>query len=117
MDDNPHVRMALAGMFDLFDDLDLVGEADSGEKAIALSNSVQPDVVLMDLVMPGIGGVKAIQTIANSNPRLSIVVLSSTIEQDLVDAALEAGAVGYLFKNVTIDEMAATIRKAYHHQL
>lgn len=115
VDDNPHVRIALAGMFDLYDDLDLAGEADSGEQAIKLSDAVKPDVILMDLMMPGIGGVKAIESILHKNPRMPIVVLSSTIEQEMIDAAIKAGAVGYLFKNVTIDEMASAIRKAYRH--
>jgi NarL family two-component system response regulator LiaR len=100
-------------MMDAFDDLKLVGEASNGEEALHLCETVQPDVILMDLVMPVMNGVTATQHIHATYPDVRIVVLTTFKEEELVQGALQAGAMSYLLKNVSIDELAAAIRNAY----
>jgi two-component system, NarL family, response regulator LiaR len=113
VDDHDIVRGGLVHMLDTFDDLELVGEASSGEQAIKLCAAVEPDVILMDLVMPKMSGVVATKLIHEAHPDIRIVVLTTFKEDDLVQGALEAGAISYLLKNVTIDELSSAIRKAY----
>jgi NarL family two-component system response regulator LiaR len=96
-----------------FDDLDLIGEASGGEQAIQMCQIFQPDVVLMDLVMSRMNGVAAIERIHAAYPDIQIVVLTTFQEENLVQGALEAGAISYLLKNVSIDELASAIRNAY----
>jgi len=97
---------------ELWDDFLLVGEAENGEKAIALVEQLQPDVILMDLVMPVMDGVTATRIIRNHFPDVQIVVLTSTVDLEVIQQALDAGAKTYMLKNVTIDTMANTIRSA-----
>jgi len=113
VDDHAVVRSGLAAFLMAFDDLEMVGEADSGEKALVLCGQVRPDVVLMDLVMPGMDGVAAIQAIRERYPNVRIIALTSFREEELVQGALRAGAIGYLLKNVSADELAQAIRSAY----
>jgi NarL family two-component system response regulator LiaR len=113
VDDHDIVRSGLVNMINTFDDLELVGEASNGEQAIQMCASVEPDVILMDLVMSNMSGVMAIQHIRTTFPDIHIVVLTNFKEDDLVHAALEAGAIGYLLKNVSIDDLARAIRNAY----
>ncbi|HEY44625.1 MAG TPA: response regulator transcription factor [Anaerolineae bacterium] len=112
VDDHRVVRSGLSAFLLAFDDLELVGEADSGETAILLCNKVKPDVVLMDLVMPGMDGAEATQAIREQYPDVQVIALTSFKEEDLVQRALKAGAIGYLLKNVTADELAEAIRAA-----
>ena len=111
-DDHPVVRRGLTAVLAAYDDFHLVGEVSSGEEAISFCEKTQPDVVLMDLVMPGMGGAKAIRVIRERWPQLAVIVLTSFGEMALVEEALKAGAVGYLLKNVSADELAAAIRGA-----
>jgi NarL family two-component system response regulator LiaR len=112
VDDHDMVRSGLSVFLDAFDDLELVGEAADGEEAIRLCAEVQPHVVLMDLVMPEMDGVEATRAIRQAYPNIQVIALTSFSEQDLVQGALQAGAVGYLLKNASIDELAAAIRAA-----
>jgi NarL family two-component system response regulator LiaR len=113
VDDHALVRRGLATFLLAFDDLELAGEAGSGEEAVQLCARLQPDVVLMDLVMPGMNGVTAIRLIAERRPRPQIIALTSFHEADLVQGALQTGAISYLLKNVTAEELAAAIRAAH----
>jgi NarL family two-component system response regulator LiaR len=112
VDDHDMVRSGLSVFLEAFDDLELVGEAADGQEAIHLCSELQPHVVLMDLVMPEMDGVAATQAIRRANPTVQIIALTSFNDQDLVQGALQAGAVGYLLKNASIDELAAAIRAA-----
>jgi NarL family two-component system response regulator LiaR len=113
VDDHAVVRSGLGAFLLAFDDLELVGEADSGEEAVRLSDQVQPDVVLMDLVMPGVDGAAATRAIRERCPQIQVIALTSFKERELVQGALEAGAIGYLLKNVSADELAEAIRAAH----
>jgi NarL family two-component system response regulator LiaR len=112
VDDHDMVRSGLSVFLDAFDDLELVGEAADGKEAIRLCAEVQPHVVLMDLVMPEMDGIAATRAIRQADPTVQIIALTSFNDQDLVQGALQAGAVGYLLKNASIDELAAAIRAA-----
>lgn len=112
VDDHAVVRSGLGAFLMAFDDLELVGEAGSGEEAIAKCRQLQPDVVLMDLVMPGMDGATATKAIRQTCPQIRVIALTSFKEEDLVQGALAAGAIGYLLKNVTADELARAIRAA-----
>jgi NarL family two-component system response regulator LiaR len=112
VDDHAVVRGGLRLFLLAFDDLELVGEANSGERALAQCAEVQPDVVLMDLVMPGMGGVEAIRLIRQRHPAIQVIALTSFPEDELVQAALRAGAIGYLLKTISAGELAAAIRAA-----
>jgi len=112
VDDHPQVRRGLAVFLELWDDFLLVGEADNGEKAVALIEELQPNVILMDLVMPVMDGVTATRIIRHKFPNVQIVILTSTIDLEIIQEALDAGAKSYMLKNVTIDTMAQAIRSA-----
>jgi len=112
VDDHPQVRRGLAVFLELWDDFLFVGEADNGEKAVKLVETLQPHIILMDLVMPVMDGVTATRIIREKFPHVQIVVLTSTVELDIIQQALDAGAKTYMLKNVTIDTMAQTIRSA-----
>ena len=112
VDDQAMVRRGLKLLMQAFDDLTLVGEAANGVEAVRLCASLQPDVVLMDLTMPEMNGVIATETIHRRYPEVQIIALSSFKDESMVQAALQAGAVSYLPKNVSIDEIAAAIREA-----
>lgn len=113
VDDHPVVTRGLAAVIKAFDeDLCLVGEARSGEEAITLCEKAQPDVVLMDLLMPGIGGIEAIRTIRERWPGIYIIALTSFGEKEIVKEAIRAGAISYLLKNVSAEELVKTIHEA-----
>jgi two-component system, NarL family, response regulator LiaR len=113
VDDHAVVRSGLAAFLYAFDDLELVGQANSGQQAITLCEKLHPDVVLMDLVMPEMDGAQATRIIRQRFPKVQVVALTSFKEDDLVQGVLAAGAIGYLLKNVTADELADAIRKAH----
>lgn len=113
IDDHAVVRSGLADFLLAFDDLELAGEAASGQEGIRLCTQVRPDVVLMDLVMPGMDGVAATRAIRQECPHVQVIALTSFREEELVKGALEAGAIGYLLKNVSADELAEAIRAAH----
>jgi NarL family two-component system response regulator LiaR len=112
VDDHDMVRRGLAVFLQAFDDFQLVGEAANGVEALRLCAERQPDVVLMDLMMPEMDGVTAIRAIRRSHPQIHVIALTSFLDNRLVGEALQAGAIGYLLKNVSIDELAAAIRAA-----
>ena len=112
VDDHEMVRSGLAAFLGLAPDLELVGEAGSGEDAIRLCRELRPDVVLMDMVMPGIDGPEATRAIRAAHPETQVIVLTSFLEGDLVQHALQAGALSYLLKNVGSGELVAAIRAA-----
>jgi DNA-binding NarL/FixJ family response regulator len=113
VDDHAVVRRGLRGFLDLLDDVEVVGEAENGKQAVAAVQSLTPDVVLMDLVMPELDGIGAISAIKAARPETEIVALTSFIDEEKVTSALEAGASGYLLKDAEADDVAAAIRAAY----
>ena len=113
VDDHPMVRRGLAAFLKVFDDLQLAGEAESGAAAIQLCSEVLPDVVLMDMVMPDMDGAATTRLIRQRFPQVQVIALTSFKEGDLVKNALEAGAIGYLLKDVSADELAGAIRAAH----
>jgi two-component system, NarL family, response regulator LiaR len=115
VDDHPQVRRGLAVFLELWDDLLFVGEAKNGEKAVAMIEQLQPHVILMDLVMPVMDGVTATRIIRKKFPDVQIVILTSTVDLEIIQQAIDAGAKTYMLKNVTIDTMAKTIRSAAVH--
>ena len=112
VDDHDMVRRGLATFLKVKPDLQLVGEASNGLEALEVCRQVRPDVILMDLVMPEMDGAKATQAIRRSWPEIQVVALTSFQEKDLIREALKAGAIGYLLKNVTVDELSAAIHAA-----
>lgn len=116
VDDHTMVRRGLATFLKIFSDLVLAGEADSGESAIQLCDEIIPDVVLMDLVLPEMDGVSAIRAIHQKHPNIKFLALTSFKESNLIKGALDAGAIGYLIKTITADELAQAIRSAHEGQ-
>jgi two-component system, NarL family, response regulator LiaR len=112
VDDHAMVRRGLAAFLMAYDDLELAGEAESGEQALALCARHQPDVVLMDLMMPEMDGAAATRAIRERHPQVQVIALTSFKEMDLLQGALQAGAIGYLLKNVSSGELADAIRAA-----
>lgn len=112
VDDHAVVRSGLGAFLSVNPDLELVGEAENGEQAVVRAGILKPDVILMDLMMPVMDGVAATAAIKKQNPAIQIIALTSFQEDELVQNALKAGAVGYLMKNVSARELAAAIRAA-----
>nr|WP_169091733.1 response regulator transcription factor [Paenibacillus sp. PL91]MBC9205154.1 response regulator transcription factor [Paenibacillus sp. PL91] len=112
VDDHSLVRQGVRSFLETQSDLRIVGEAASGEEAEHLVANLVPDVVLMDLSMPGIGGIEAIRRIKKLSPNSQIVVLTSFQEDDYIFPALRAGALSYVLKNVQSGDLADIIRKA-----
>ncbi|MGD0879829.1 MAG: response regulator transcription factor [Anaerolineales bacterium] len=113
VDDHTMVRRGLATFLKVFDDMELAGEAASGQEAIQLCDQLQPDVVLMDMVMPEMDGATATRLIRKQSPNVQVLALTSFKEEILVQSALQAGAIGYLLKDVSADELAQAIRSAH----
>mgnify|MGYP001132779936 CR=1 FL=1 len=113
VDDHAVVRSGLSAFLLAFDDLELVAEAGNGEEAVRRCEQLEPDVVLMDLVMPGMDGAQATRAIREQCPDIQVIALTSFKERELVEGAMEAGAIGYLLKNVSADELAEAIREAH----
>jgi NarL family two-component system response regulator LiaR len=113
VDDHTMVRKGLVTFLKVFDYLELVGEANNGADAIKLCGKVLPDVILMDMVMPDMDGATATTLIRQKYPQVQILVLTSFKEGDLIKKALEAGAIGYLLKDVLADDLARAIRAAH----
>jgi len=111
-DDQKPIRRKLAEALVPFDDLRLVGEASDGLDAVHLAAELQPDVILMDLVMPGMDGIAATQAIRGVFPQIRVVVLASFGDKELIVKALEAGACSFLLKSAPADELARVIREA-----
>jgi two-component system, NarL family, response regulator LiaR len=112
VDDHAVVRSGLGAFLSVIPDLELVGEAENGELAVVRCGHLHPEVVLMDLMMPGTDGVTATRLIREKYPQTQVIALTSFQEDELVQNAMKAGAIGYLMKNVSAQELAAAIRAA-----
>ena len=112
VDDHAVVRSGLSAFLLTYEEFELVGEASSGEQAVQRCQKFQPDVVLMDLVMPGMDGATATRLIRETCPDIQVIALTSFKEKDLVEGALKAGAIGYLLKDVSAEQLANAIRLA-----
>jgi two-component system, NarL family, response regulator LiaR len=115
-DDHEIVRQSLKISLESFDEFEVVAMAQNGQMALTMCHHYQPDVILMDLAMPVMDGLKATQHILADYPQVKIVVLSSTIEDELIQDVLQAGATGFLSKTGSIDEVADAVRQAYQGQ-
>ncbi len=113
VDDHAVVRSGLSAFLLAYEDLELVAEAGSGEEALRQCERARPQVVLMDLVMPGMDGAQTTQAIRARCPDIQVIALTSFKERELVEGALQAGAIGYLLKNVSADDLADAIRAAH----
>jgi NarL family two-component system response regulator LiaR len=112
VDDQNQVRQGLTILLEEFDDLECIGEARNGQEAVVLVERLQPDVVLMDLMMPVMDGVSATRIIHQKFPHIRVIVLTSSVDPELIQSARDAGAFKCLFKNVTIDTLEQSIREA-----
>jgi NarL family two-component system response regulator LiaR len=112
VDDHNVVRSGLATFLRAYEDLELVGEAKNGLEALNLCHTKKPDVILMDLMMPEMDGIAATRAILAEYPQIKIIAMTSFEEEQLVQGVLAAGAISYLIKNVTSDELAKAIREA-----
>jgi NarL family two-component system response regulator LiaR len=112
VDDHAMVRQGVKAFLVTQPDLSVVGEASSGEEAIKLAAQFIPDVILMDLIMPGMDGVETTRRVKHMSPRSQIVVLTSYHEDEHIFPALKAGALSYILKDVSAEELAAAVRKA-----
>jgi two-component system, NarL family, response regulator LiaR len=113
IDDHGMVRKGLITYLKNKTDLEVVGEGRDGKEAITLCEQLQPDVVLMDLIMPELGGIAATRTIHKNWPDIQVIALTSFQERNLVQDVLQAGAISYLLKNIAGDDLADAIRAAY----
>jgi DNA-binding NarL/FixJ family response regulator len=113
VDDHSVVRRGLRTFFELVPDIEVVGEAENGQLAVAEAARVKPDVILMDLLMPVMDGLAAIAAIKKAQPEVEIVAVTSFIEEEKVTSALEAGASGYLLKDAEAEEVATAVRAAH----
>jgi two-component system, NarL family, response regulator LiaR len=112
VDDHAVVREGLRTFLSLQDGIDVVGEAGDGREAVAVAERERPDVVLMDLVMPRLDGVRAMRELRARVPRARVIVLTSFLDDDRLLPAIRAGAAGYLLKNVEPSELARAVRAA-----
>lgn len=116
VDDHIVVRSGLSAFMHALDDMQLIGEASNGAEALQKVGELQPDVVLMDIMMPEMDGVEATLRIRQQYPKTQIVALTSFKDDDLVQRVVKAGAIGYLLKNATANELAGAVRSAYAGQ-
>jgi NarL family two-component system response regulator LiaR len=117
VDDHAMVRGGLRLFLSTQDDIEVVAEADDGREAVALCAQAQPDVILMDLVMPGVDGPTATAQIRQAHPQIQVIALTSFLEKDLVHDALQAGAISYLLKDVDANRLAEAVRAACRGQV
>lgn len=113
VDDHELVRQGLRTFLELLDDFEIIGEGSTGADAVALAGSLQPDIVLLDLIMPEMDGVEATRRILSAHPNMKIVILSSFSDENNVFPAIRAGAMGYVLKDISPDELAETLRETY----
>jgi two-component system, NarL family, response regulator LiaR len=112
VDDHVLVRSGLEVVLGMFDDIELAGQAGDGDEAVRLCGELRPDVVLMDLVMPGTSGVEATRRVLETCPGTRVVALTSFTDESLIGETIRAGAIGYLMKNVSADQLADAVRAA-----
>jgi len=113
VDDHSMVRMGLRAYFSTLADIEVVGEAAGGDEAVRLVEQLAPDVVLMDLVMPGLDGVAATRRVKKSSPNTQVIVLTSYHTDEHIFPAIRAGALSYVLKDIDPDDLADAIRRAY----
>jgi NarL family two-component system response regulator LiaR len=111
VDDHPRVREALHVFLALWDDFEIIGEAAGGTEAIQLSERLQPDVILMDIIMPDVDGAKASAVIHQTFPEIRIILMTSSVDYDPIEIVQRTGASAYLVKNGPAQEFEAVIRK------
>ena len=116
VDDHPVVRNGIKNMLLVFDDIELIGEAGGGPELLAQLQETMPDVILMDMVMPGMDGLETTRAVMTRYPDMKIVMLTTFPEGGVVRDVLEAGATGFLTKNIEIDTLADAIRAAHAGQ-
>jgi DNA-binding NarL/FixJ family response regulator len=117
VDDHEVVRNGIRGYLDTLPEYEVVGEADSGEQALDLVKQLVPDVILMDLMLPGIDGVEATRVVKTISPRTQIVVLTSYHDDSLIFPALKAGAISYILKDMKMNKLAEAITKAHNGEV
>ena len=113
VDDHDLVRLGIKKLLSDVDNIEIVGEAASGEEAITLTSKLLPDVILMDVKMPGMGGLEATKRIAKTYPQIKILIVTVYGEAPYPTRVLQAGASGYMTKGVSIDEMIQAIKTVY----
>ena len=112
VDDHSLVRNGIKTILGIYDDIKVIGEAENGKEALEICGKCLPDVVLMDLVMPEINGIEATKKILESWPTIKVVTLTSFVDKKLIEDSLKAGAIGYVLKNISGENLVATIRDA-----
>ena len=112
VDDHQVVRMGLKAYFDTLPDIQIVAEAGNGAEAVELAAQYAPDVVLMDLILPGMDGVEATRAVKKTSPRSQVIVLTSYHEDEHIFPAIQAGALSYVLKDIDPDELAEAVRRA-----
>jgi DNA-binding NarL/FixJ family response regulator len=113
-DDHPTFRRGLHALFDSLDSIEVVGEAEDGDTAVTLAAELMPDVVVMDLNMPGLHGVEATRRIVGANPSVAVLVLTMLDEDESVFAAMRAGARGYIVKGADTDDVLRALESVAH---
>ncbi len=113
VDDHAMVRRGMRDFLGLHDDLEVVGEANDGLAALEATAEFAPDVVVMDLMMPGLDGIAATAELKRRHPTVQVVAITSFVEEERISAAIEAGASGFLLKDAEADDLAAAIRSAH----
>jgi NarL family two-component system response regulator LiaR len=113
VDDHTIVREGLKTLLELFEDIRVVGEAANGKSAVEIADRLQPDVVLMDLIMPEMDGIQTTREIHERFPEIKVIALTSFLEDDKIIPAIQAGATSFLLKDVTPDALVDAIRAAH----
>jgi len=112
VDDHPLVRQGIKALLDVYEDIEVTGDAENGREAIEMCKNYKPDIVLMDLVMPEVSGIEATREILKDWPNIKIIILTSFIDKKLIKDAFKAGATGYVLKNISGDNLVESIRDA-----
>jgi len=116
IDDHDMVRKGLTILLESFDEFEIVADIDNGPMGVTLCRKYQPDVVLMDILMPGTDGIVTTRIIHENWPSIPIIALTSTADEVIIHDVVKAGAISYIQKNGSIDEVAEAVRSAYNHQ-
>jgi two-component system, NarL family, response regulator LiaR len=116
VDDHDMVRTGLIVLLENFPDFEIVADTGSAQMGVAICQREKPDVVLMDMVMPDMNGAMATRLIKENDPEVQVIVLTSFSDEMMIQDALKAGAIGYLMKNVSVDELANAVRRAFQGQ-
>lgn len=116
VDDHDLVRLGIKKLLANVSDIKVIGEAESGETAVKIARELKPDVVLMDLKMPGIGGLEATHKLLRANPGIKVIAVTACDEEPFPYRLVRAGAAGYVTKTANVDELVAAIRKVHSGQ-